>query len=112
MERRADEDWAHLDWSKAPAIQEIPVTSAIVEPQSSDTIPAGKGTFTVKGYAFAGGGRGVVRVDVSADGGKTWCAAKLVPRPESAEGGYRQDWAWRHWEVCHLLLVVTVSAFV
>lgn len=95
----ADEDWANLDWSKAPAIQELPVTSAIVVPKPGDTIPKGTGTFTVKGYAVAGGGRDVVRVDVSADGGKTWRSAKLLPRPDAADVGYRQNWAWTHWEV-------------
>lgn len=34
---------------------------------------------TVKGYALAGGGRAVVRVDVSADGGETWTSADLKP---------------------------------
>lgn len=34
---------------------------------------------TVKGYAAAGGGRAVVRVDVSADGGETWTTAELKP---------------------------------
>lgn len=98
----ADEDWANLDWSKAPAIQETPVTSAIVVPEPSGTIPKGKGTFAVKGYAFAGGGREVIRVDVSADGGKTWRSAKLLQRPDAADVGYRKDWAWKQWEVCSL----------
>jgi hypothetical protein len=26
----------------------------------------------LQGYAYSGGGRGIVRIDVSADGGKTW----------------------------------------
>lgn len=97
-----DEDWANLDWSKAPAIQEMPITSAIVVPEPTGTIPKGKGTFKVKGYAYAGGGRSIVRVDVSSDGGKSWRAANLVKRPDAAVGGYRQDWAWTHWEVCFI----------
>lgn len=32
---------------------------------------------SVKGYAWSGGGRGIVRVDVTADGGKTWHTAGL-----------------------------------
>ena len=31
----------------------------------------------VRGYAYSGGGCNVVRVDVSADGGKTWHVATL-----------------------------------
>ena len=33
----------------------------------------------VKGYAYSGGGRGIVRVDVTADGGKSWVVARLLP---------------------------------
>ena len=39
---------------------------------------------TVRGYAFSGGGHAIVRVDVSADGGKTWQTAELIK-----EGGKR-----------------------
>ena len=38
---------------------------------------------TVQGYALAGGGRAVVRVDVSADGGDTWISAELKPTAQS-----------------------------
>ena len=31
----------------------------------------------VRGYAYSGGGRNVIRVDVSPDGGKTWHVATL-----------------------------------
>lgn len=36
----------------------------------------------VKGYAWSGGGRDVIRVDVSADGGKTWTVATLRKAPQ------------------------------
>ncbi|KAH8051632.1 sulfite oxidase [Aureococcus anophagefferens] len=44
------------------------------------------------GFAYAGDGRGVARVDVSFDGGETWTAAALEP-------AVRDDarWAWRLW---------------
>ena len=32
---------------------------------------------SLKGYAWSGGGRGIIRVDVSIDGGKTWQCAEL-----------------------------------
>ena len=32
----------------------------------------------VKGFAWSGGGRGIVRVDVSIDEGKTWITAELA----------------------------------
>lgn len=37
---------------------------------------------TVAGYAYSGGGRGIQRVDVSLDGGKTWTVAQLTPPPQ------------------------------
>lgn len=94
----ADEDWDNLDWSKAPAIQEMPVTSAILSPTPGHAVKAEGGKVAVSGYALAGGGRAIIRVDVSADGGKTWTAARLLPVPEGLEQGYRRNWAWRHWE--------------
>ena len=58
---------------------------------------------TVKGYAWSGGGREVVRVDVSLDGGKTWQVAQLrtndkgqAPAPSPRPG---QAWAWKLWEL-------------
>lgn len=31
----------------------------------------------VRGYAYSGGGRNIIRVDVSADGGQTWHVASI-----------------------------------
>ncbi len=72
-------DWNNVDWSSAPAIQEMPITAAICEPMPHTLVPAEEDDITVKGYAYAGGGRAVVRVDVSADGGSTWHTADLHP---------------------------------
>lgn len=47
------------------------------------------GACEVAGYAYAGGGRDVVRVDVSSDGGRTWTQAEL----DDGQG----RWAWRLW---------------
>lgn len=38
-------------------------------------------SITVKGYAWSGGGRGIIRVDISPDGGKSWQEASLQDRP-------------------------------
>ncbi|XP_068034550.1 LOW QUALITY PROTEIN: sulfite oxidase, mitochondrial [Anomalospiza imberbis] len=85
-------DWDSVDFGAAPAIQELPVQSAITEPRPGAAVPAGE--LTVKGYAWSGGGREVVRVDVSLDGGRTWRVAELGPRPERGRG-----WAWALWEL-------------
>ena len=48
----------------------------------------------VKGFAWSGGGRGIVRVDLSIDGGVTWHEAELG---EGAEQHPSQAWAWTFW---------------
>ena len=47
-----------------------------------------------EGFAWSGGGRNIVRVDVSADGGKTWHTATLK---EGADQPYMKAWAWTLW---------------
>jgi sulfite oxidase len=69
-------DWHNVDFKSAPAIQELPVQSAITEPTQNARVRAGE-EISVRGYAWSGGGKGIVRVDVSADGGKTWQTADL-----------------------------------
>jgi len=49
----------------------------------------------VEGYAWSGGGRNIVRVDVSADGGETWTTAELG---KGSEQPYMQAWAWTLWK--------------
>jgi len=52
----------------------------------------------VQGYAYSGGGRGIARVDVSLDGGKTWDQAELLNDcaiPGECFGN--KNWAWRRW---------------
>ncbi|NWU86919.1 SUOX oxidase, partial [Onychorhynchus coronatus] len=71
----------------------LPVQSAITQPRPGAAVPPGE--LAVKGYAWSGGGRQVVRVDVSLDGGRTWRAAELTgerPAPGRA-------WAWVLWEL-------------
>lgn len=42
-------NWDNVDFSKSPAIQEMPVTSAICDPQNSDIVEVKKGKIEVKG---------------------------------------------------------------
>lgn len=124
---------ASVDWSKAPAIQEFPVQSAIVAVRSlsstsKDSASAtgknidgdNKGTRSknaseginrnkdllrvygleedaveLEGYAISGGGRRIVRVDVSADDGQSWTQARLLDTPAK---GYRA-WSWTRWQI-------------
>lgn len=86
-------DWHNVDFSKSQAIQYLPVQSAICEPEDGQTLPDAD-EVTVRGYAWSGGGRGIYRVDVSADGGKTWTTADLQPSEQSTY----KAWAWVFWE--------------
>ncbi|KAK5872270.1 hypothetical protein PBY51_012986 [Eleginops maclovinus] len=96
-------DWDTVDFKSAPAIQELPIQSAITVPTDGAVVDRSSEEVTVKGYAWSGGGREVVRVDVSLDGGKTWQVAQLrssekgqAPEPSPPPG---RAWAWKLWEV-------------
>jgi sulfite oxidase len=77
------------DYSEGEMLGEIPLNCVICTPQEGET-PA-RGPLVVRGYAVAGGDRRVGRVEVSADGGRSWTGATLAGE-ESAS-------AWRFWEV-------------
>lgn len=87
-----------IEVEKIPSLQEQPVQSAITLPQQRGNAPiqvtAGE-PLTVQGYSYSGGGRGIVRVDVSIDGGKTWRDATLTA---GAEQPLDRAWAWTFWE--------------
>jgi sulfite oxidase len=83
-------DWPTVDYKTAPAIQDLPIQSAITIPAPNTVLEDGAQDVTVSGYAWAGGGRGIVRVDVSADGGKNWTTASLQ-RPDQP---LTKSWAW------------------
>lgn len=85
----------NIDWSSAPAIQEMPVVSAICEPVEGTQLSVYDGEVTLKGYAWSGGGRDIIRVDVSIDGGKHWTPAQLHKVPHSRPS---RAWAWSLWE--------------
>ena len=75
--------------SQGMMLGELQVNAAICEPGDGARLPAGP--VYVRGYATAGGGRQIRRVDVSTDGGETWTQADLG---EGAE----DPWAWSFWE--------------
>jgi len=65
----------------------VALNAAVLRPDDGAAVPAGPTTVT--GYAFAGDGRGVARVDVSTDGAASWVQADLDEQVS--------PWAWRHW---------------
>jgi sulfite oxidase len=66
---------------------QVAINCDILVPEDGAALRAGRTTVT--GYAFGGDGRGVARVDVSLDQGRTWRQADLDPGAG--------PWAWRHW---------------
>ncbi|XP_029007623.1 sulfite oxidase, mitochondrial [Betta splendens] len=95
-------DWDTVDFRSAPAIQELPVQSAITSPQDGAALDRSADSVTVKGYAVSGGGREVIRVDVSLDGGRTWQVARLrsADQPDAPDlPPLGRAWAWKLWEV-------------
>lgn len=104
-----------VDWEKAPAIQELPVQSAITglklgdwikeSPSATDAADGEQSDarkLTLTGYAFSGGGRSIIRVDVSVDAGKSWSQAYLLPdcdpKPGSPSPCHGHGaWAWKRW---------------
>jgi len=83
-----------VDPSKETSVQELPVQSAICEPLPNTMVSKDEDEVKVRGWAWSGGGRGIVRVEVSGDEGKSWVTAKLR-RPGQKPG---QEWAWTLWE--------------
>ncbi len=67
----------------------LALNSEILVPEAGDVLPAGR--TTIRGYAMAGEGRTVERVDVSVDGGATWRQAEL--------GDQASVWTWRWWSL-------------
>ena len=51
---------------------------------------------SMEGYAWSGGGRSVVRVDVSIDEGKQWHTAQLID--DYTAPSLNRRWAWTRWQ--------------
>nr|CAB3504079.1 unnamed protein product [Digitaria exilis] len=63
-----------VKWLDSINIKEEECQSAICTLEDVDVIKEGKAR--IAGYALSGGGRGIERVDISVDGGKTWVEAR------------------------------------
>jgi len=86
-------DLEGIDIEKIPSMQDLPIQSAIVTPKAGSTVELDD--IEVKGFAWSGGGRGIVRVDVSIDEGNTWVTADLL---DGKDQPYNRAWAWTFWE--------------
>jgi sulfite oxidase len=71
------------------SLSSLPLNCDILVPGDDEEIPAGP--LTIRGWALAGVGRGIGRVDVSLDQGRSWRQADLQP--------VISQWAWRLWSL-------------
>jgi sulfite oxidase len=88
------DDANKINYDSVPAIQEYPVQSAICQPSPNSKISKEDGTISLAGYAWSGAGRGIIRVEVSIDGGNSWHSAKLEQDPDQDND---HMWAWTFW---------------
>ncbi|CAI9114666.1 OLC1v1015438C1 [Oldenlandia corymbosa var. corymbosa] len=82
-------------------INELNINSVITTPCHEEILPITSWTtqrpYTLRGYAYSGGGKKVTRVEVTMDGGETWLVANL-DHPEKPNK-YRKYWCWCFWSL-------------
>jgi sulfite oxidase len=78
-----------VDWNTGLQLGELAVNCVITSPQKGEVF--NNDCIKMQGYAMSGGGRKIIRVDVSMNNGETWTTAAIT------EGD--QPWAWTFWEV-------------
>jgi len=84
-------------------INNLNINGAIAYPQHDEVLPANESTYTIKGYAYSGGGRKVIRTEVSFDQGQSWTLANINVREKprwaaGSSGDKAKHWCWCHWE--------------
>ncbi|KAL6525163.1 Nitrate reductase [NADH] 1 [Orobanche minor] len=82
-------------------INELNINSVITKPCHDEILPintwTAHGPYTLKGYAYSGGGKKVTRVEVTMDGGEIWQVCEL-DHPEKANK-YGKYWCWCFWSL-------------
>jgi len=91
-------DAKNVDLKKMPSMTEVSLFSGITNIERVNSGPARPGDrvpIKVTGWAWSGGGRNIVRVDLSTDEGSTWVTANLL---RGSEQKFGRAWAWTLWE--------------
>ncbi|XP_031272989.1 nitrate reductase [NAD(P)H]-like [Pistacia vera] len=82
-------------------INELNINSVITTPCHEEILPINSWTtqrpYTLRGYAYSGGGKKVTRVEVTMDGGETWHVCTL-DHPEKPNK-YGKYWCWCFWSL-------------
>ena len=94
-------DAGTVNLDNMPKMMEVSLFSGITEIEAikptnmKQNLKAGdKVLAKAKGWAWAGGGRNIVRVDITGDGGKTWATADII---EGGNQKFGRSWAWVFW---------------
>jgi sulfite oxidase len=88
-------DWDNIVWPTRKPQMDYPVQSSICSLEDANVTRLQK--ITVAGYALSGGGRGIERVDISLDGGKTWIETSRYQKPGVkyiSDDVTSDKWAW------------------
>ncbi|KXZ49738.1 hypothetical protein GPECTOR_20NIT1 [Gonium pectorale] len=79
-------------------INDLNINSAVARPWHDEVIRLDANrSYTVKGYAYAGGGRKIIRCEVSLDDGKTWRLGDIQRFEKPNQ--YGKYWCWVHWSL-------------
>ena len=87
-----------VDLKAMPSMTEVSLFSGITKIEqvsSSKAVPGDRVMVKASGWAWAGGGRNIVRVDLTGDDGKTWATAQLK---NGSNQRFGRAWAWTFWE--------------
>ena len=97
-ENEVDSKWqkkSYQPWKHQ--IYDMPVMSIISRPMDGDKlndIIIDDKYIEIKGIAWSGGGRGVIKVEVSIDNGETWQLCQL----QQTEQQRGKNWSWSVWK--------------
>lgn len=98
-----------VDLNKMPSLAEASLFSGItkmeylVQPEAKKAQPGDIVMVKASGWAWAGGGRNVVRIDLTGDGGNTWSAAEITV---GGDQKFNRAWAWVFWTCDQIPAVV------
>lgn len=95
-----------VNLDEMPSMTEVSLFSGITETKvasTPETKPGDLVSVKAAGWAWAGGGRNVVRVDLTGDDGDSWVPATLT---EGKDQRFGRAWAWVFWECENITAVV------
>lgn len=83
----------NVNFEEREPVYDMPVQSVICSPLDSTSFDSKNENVNFKGFAYSGGGRGIVRVELTTDHGESWIETQIEKRPQRL--GRR--WSWAFW---------------